>query len=91
MGFLDKTIRRLTEKEIQNPMLAGYSMVDTCAAEFTAETPYFYANFGGDNEAAEYIANQTAGKGEWLYSAPGLSGSVRGLSLTTVVSIAPGL
>ena len=46
MGFLDKTIRRLTGKEIQKPMLAGYSMVDTCAAEFTAETPYFYANFG---------------------------------------------
>ena len=62
MGFLDKTIRRLTGKEIQNPMLAGYSMVDTCAAEFTAETPYFYANFGGDNEAAEYIANQNSGK-----------------------------
>ena len=62
MGFLDKTIRRLTGKEIQKPMLAGYSMVDTCAAEFTAETPYFYANFGGDNEAAEYIASRDSGK-----------------------------
>lgn len=37
-------------------------MVDTCAAEFTAETPYFYANFGGDNEAAEYIASRDSGK-----------------------------
>ncbi|MBQ1237757.1 MAG: carbamoyl-phosphate synthase large subunit, partial [Oscillospiraceae bacterium] len=52
MGFLDKTIARLTGKEIKKPMLSGYSMVDTCAAEFDAATPYFYANFGGDNEAA---------------------------------------
>ena len=78
MGFLDKTIRRLTGKEIQNPMLAGYSMVDTCAAEFTAETPYFYANFGGDNEAAEYIANQNSGKRRVVVFGSGLSGSVRG-------------
>lgn len=62
LGFLDKTIRRLTQKEIRKPMLAGYSMVDTCAAEFTAETPYFYANFGGENEAKAYIDSRNSDK-----------------------------
>ncbi len=62
MGFLDKTIRRLTGKEIINPIKASYSMVDTCAAEFTAETPYFYSNFGGDNEAKEYISSKNSGR-----------------------------
>ena len=62
MGFLDKTIARLTGKEIKKPMLSGYSMVDTCAAEFDAATPYFYANFGGDNEAAEYIEKKGSDK-----------------------------
>ncbi|MCI5802183.1 MAG: carbamoyl-phosphate synthase large subunit [Oscillospiraceae bacterium] len=59
MGFLDKTITRLTGKEIKNPLLASYAMVDTCAAEFTAETPYFYSTFGGENEASEYIAHHS--------------------------------
>ena len=30
-------------------------MVDTCAAEFKAETPYFYSTFDEDNEAKEFI------------------------------------
>ena len=30
---------------------AAYKMVDTCAAEFAAETPYYYAVYGGENEA----------------------------------------
>ena len=38
-------------------------MVDTCAAEFTAETPYFYSAFDNDdNEAAEMIAEKNSGK-----------------------------
>ena len=31
----------------------AYKMVDTCAAEFEAETPYYYSVFGSENEAAE--------------------------------------
>ena len=31
---------------------AAYRMVDTCAAEFAAETPYYYSVFGSENEAA---------------------------------------
>lgn len=34
-----------------------YKMVDTCAGEFSAETPYFYAVASGENEAAEFVKN----------------------------------
>lgn len=32
---------------------AAFKMVDTCAAEFAAETPYYYSVFGSENEAVE--------------------------------------
>ena len=32
-----------------------YKMVDTCAAEFAAETPYFYATYDDENEAKEFL------------------------------------
>jgi carbamoyl-phosphate synthase large subunit len=34
-------------------------MVDTCAGEFAAETPYFYSTTNGDNEAAAYLAERS--------------------------------
>ena len=40
-----------------NDIRAVYKMVDTCAAEFAAETPYYYSCFGGFNEA-----EQTSGR-----------------------------
>ena len=59
--FPDNVIARLTgrsEDEIKkmrydNGIVAAYKMVDTCAAEFAAETPYYYSVFGSENEAAE--------------------------------------
>ena len=36
---------------MQNGIVAAYKMVDTCAAEFEAETPYYYSVFGSENEA----------------------------------------
>ena len=59
--FPDNVIARLTgktENEIKemryaNGIVAAYKMVDTCAAEFAAETPYYYSVFGSENEAAE--------------------------------------
>ncbi len=43
MGYPDATIRRLTgAKEVPGWQLS-YKMVDTCGAEFAAETPYFYS------------------------------------------------
>ena len=59
--FPDNVIARLvgrTEDDIKkmrydNGIVAAYKMVDTCAAEFAAETPYYYSVFGSENEAAE--------------------------------------
>ena len=59
--FPDNVIARLTgktEKEIKemrytNGITASFKMVDTCAAEFEASTPYYYSCFDGENEAAE--------------------------------------
>ncbi|MEE1560553.1 MAG: carbamoyl-phosphate synthase large subunit, partial [Coprococcus comes] len=59
--FPDNVIARLTgkdEREIHNMrhangIVAAYKMVDTCAAEFAAETPYYYSVFGSQNEVEE--------------------------------------
>ena len=61
--FPDNVIAELTgktEEEIKqmryaNGIVAAYKMVDTCAAEFAAETPYYYSVYGSENEAAETI------------------------------------
>ena len=37
-------------------------MVDTCAAEFEAQTPYFYSTFDKENEAAQFIKNKNSDK-----------------------------
>ena len=49
---------KLTEEEVKkmrydNGITAAFKMVDTCAAEFDAMTPYYYSVFGSENEAAE--------------------------------------
>ena len=59
--FPDNVISQLTdidEADIKkmrydNGIVAAYKMVDTCAAEFEAETPYYYSVFGSENEAVE--------------------------------------
>ncbi len=61
MEFPDSVIARLTGKrpeEIRrmrydNGITAVFKMVDTCAAEFEAATPYYYSVYGGENEAVE--------------------------------------
>ena len=63
--FPDNVIARLTgksEREIHdmrhaNGIVAAYKIVDTCAAEFAAETPYYYSVYGSENEV-----EQTTGK-----------------------------
>ena len=57
--FPDNVIGQLTGKsadEIRKlrkewGIMASYKMVDTCAAEFAATTPYYYSVYGGENEA----------------------------------------
>ena len=61
LEFPDNVISRLTgitEEEIkkmryENGIVAVYKMVDTCAAEFEASTPYYYSVYGGENEAVK--------------------------------------
>ncbi len=60
LGFLDKTIKTLSGQEIKNPLVPVYKMVDTCAAEFSAETPYFYSTFDTDNEAEAFIKEKNS-------------------------------
>ncbi len=61
MEFTDKTIAALTGREesvicsmrYENGITAAYKMVDTCAAEFAAETPYYYSVYGSENEVEQ--------------------------------------
>ena len=61
LEFPDSVIAKLTgksEPEIRqmrydNGIVAAFKMVDTCAAEFEAATPYYYSVFGSENEAVE--------------------------------------
>ena len=61
LEFPDYLIGKLsgrTEEEVKKQRLdagivAAYKMVDTCASEFAAETPYYYSVYGGENEAFE--------------------------------------
>jgi carbamoyl-phosphate synthase large subunit len=58
-GFSDRRLGELTgrgEREIralrlEHEVLPVYKAVDTCAAEFEAETPYFYSSYEEENEA----------------------------------------
>ena len=58
-GFLDSTISELTGQSVEEPVSLQnewdihpvYKMVDTCAAEFEAETPYYYSTYGEENES----------------------------------------
>ncbi len=61
MEFPDNVIAEITghtEREIhdmrhQYGITAAYKMVDTCAAEFAAETPYYYSVYDSENEVTE--------------------------------------
>ncbi len=59
LEFPDTVIGKLTGKKTEEihalrqqwGITASYKMVDTCAAEFAATTPYYYSVYGGENEA----------------------------------------
>ncbi len=58
MGFQDESIGKFAKKpeafvrqtRMENGILPTYKMVDTCAAEFAAQTPYFYSTYGTECE-----------------------------------------
>ena len=76
--FPDNVIARLTGKSeakikrlrYDNGICAAFKMVDTCAAEFAAETPYYYSVFGSEDEAAANSAGEKRKKVLVLGSGP---------------------
>ena len=61
-GYLDSTIERISGQKCPIHRNAVYKMVDTCAGEFKAETPYFYSTFDDENEAEQFIERTNTGK-----------------------------
>ncbi len=62
LGYLDSTIERLSGQQPPVSRHAVYKMVDTCGAEFDAETPYFYSTWDEENEAALHNEKLATGK-----------------------------
>ncbi len=50
-GLTGKKAEEIRDLRMQWNITASYKMVDTCAAEFAATTPYYYSVYGGENEA----------------------------------------
>lgn len=67
MGFLDDEIARYTGKQIDeiekirkdNNIQASFKIVDTCAAEFEAQTPYYYSVYGEECEVKKTNDKET--------------------------------
>ena len=59
LGYTDKTIAEFAGEKVEeikklrkeNNIIANFKMVDTCSAEFEAQTPYYYSSYDEENEA----------------------------------------
>lgn len=49
-GMKEEEVRQM---RLENGIVAAFKMVDTCAAEFEAGTPYYYSVFGSENEVGQ--------------------------------------
>ena len=88
LGYPDETLRRLSGGgELPPHRDAVYKMVDTCGAEFDAETPYFYSTY--DHSASPGPSPGPASPSSWCW-APAPSASARASSSTTPPSTACG-
>ena len=54
LSYTDKGISEIIKADIPYKCDFSYKMVDTCGAEFAAETPYFYSVSGGECEARDF-------------------------------------
>ena len=62
-GYLDSTIERMSGQKCPMHQHAVYKMVDTCAGEIKAETPYFYSTYDEEeNEALQFMERTASGK-----------------------------
>ena len=60
LGYLNKSLMEISGSDFPYDLNPTYKMVDTCAGEFAAQTPYFYATYnthasGGENEVLPYV------------------------------------
>ncbi len=53
-----KTAEEVCGMRYANNITAAYKMVDTCAAEFAAETPYYYSVYGSENEVEKTVGRK---------------------------------
>ena len=58
----------------ENGIVAAYKIVDTCAAEFAAETPYYYSVYGSENEVEKTDAKKKSSC-PWIRSDPYRTGN----------------
>ena len=79
-GYTDEALARISGGSIPYHQDCVYKMVDTCGAEFAAETPYFYSTYDAHGEARSL---PQSGKQRSLYLAPAPSALGRALSLIT--------
>lgn len=61
-GYLDSTIERMSNQKVKKHIYSSFKTVDTCAAEFAAQTPYFYSTYDSENEAADFIKSKGSKK-----------------------------
>ncbi len=61
LGYLDKDIAAFSGQKVPYRKKTAYKMVDTCAAEFPAKTPYFYSTFDefSHDEAKQFLEKST--------------------------------
>lgn len=59
LGYLDKELEKLSSNKLPMHRNAVFKMVDTCGAEFAAQTPYFYSTYDekDHDEAKPFVAN----------------------------------
>ncbi len=60
LGYPDKALEKISGHKLKHHRRAVFKTVDTCAAEFKAETPYFYSTYDDENEAKEYIGDKNS-------------------------------
>ena len=75
LGYPDAALRRLSGAQALPEARSSFKMVDTCGAEFDAETPYFYSTFDAECESRAF---PRSGKpvivGTWFRSYPHRAG-----------------
>lgn len=64
LGYPDSELEKLSGNKLPKHVNACYKMVDTCAAEFAAQTPYFYSTYDelAHDEASPFVAKSRENK-----------------------------